>query len=121
MTSSTQETAAPTAEVRRNTPARIAFWSAALGVSLIVAMFATPMFWLWWGQYYTFFMAVFGIVAIPMGHIGRIRGKRLGGRDRGLALLAIVTGWLLLLCVLLIVVAYGGLIVGLTALFGAAS
>jgi hypothetical protein len=53
-------------------------------------------------------MAVFGIVAIPMGHIGRIWGKRLGGGDRGLALLAIVAGGLLLLCVLVIVVAYGG-------------
>ncbi|WP_438290162.1 hypothetical protein [Streptomyces sp. HUAS TT7] len=65
------------------------------------------------GQYYTFFRAVFGIVAIPTGHIGRVWGKRLGGRDRGLAMLAIVTGWLLLLCALLIVVTYGGL----TALF----
>ncbi|MGW8332475.1 hypothetical protein ACWGLE_31790 [Streptomyces sp. NPDC055897] len=120
MTSSTQQTAVPAAAVR-NTPARVAAWSAAMGVGLIVAVFMTPMFWLMYGQYYTFFMAVFGTVAIPAGHLGRIRGKRLGGRDRGLALLAIVTGWLLLLCVLLIVLAYGGLIIGLTALFGAAS
>ncbi|MEU3501462.1 DUF4190 domain-containing protein [Streptomyces hundungensis] len=117
---STAQTAAPTAEAR-NTPARIAFWSATCGVGMVLAIFLTPMFWLLYGQIYTFFMAVFGIVAIPAGHIGRIQGKRLGGRDRGMALLAIVTGWLLLLCVLLIVVAYGGLILGLTALFSFAS
>ena len=120
MTSTAPQTAAPPAEAR-NTPARIAFWSAACGVGMVLAIFLTPMFWLLYGQIYTFFMAVFGIVAIPAGHIGRIRGKRLGGRDRGLALLAIVTGWLLLLCVLLIVVAYGGIVIGLTVLFGVAS
>ncbi|MFJ8385540.1 hypothetical protein ACIQ9Q_13710 [Streptomyces sp. NPDC094438] len=120
MTSTPQQPAAPAAAVR-NTPARVAAWSAAMGVSLIVAIFATPMFWLMYGQYYTFFMAVFGVVAIPAGHLGRIRGKRLGGRDRGLALLAIVTGWLLLLCVLLIVLAYAGLMIGVTALFSFAS
>ncbi|GAA0378157.1 hypothetical protein QZH56_29225 [Streptomyces olivoreticuli] len=119
MTSSTQQTAAPTAGAR-NTPARIAFWSAACGVGLIVAIFATPMLWLLYAQYYTFFTFVFGAVAIPAGHLGRFRSKRLGGRDRGLALLAIVTGWLLLFYVLLAVLAYGGLIVGLTFLFGSA-
>ncbi|GGU42638.1 hypothetical protein [Streptomyces violascens] len=69
-----------------------------------------------YGGIYTFFMFVFGIIAIPAGHLGRMRGKRLGGHDRGLALIAIVTGWLLL-CALLIVLAYAGLMVGLTALF----
>ncbi|MFF3978289.1 hypothetical protein [Streptomyces sp. NPDC001828] len=120
MTGSAQQTPVPTA-VARNIPARVAGWSAALGVSLIIAIFLTPMFWLMYGGFYTFFMAVFGIVAILTGHIGRSWGKRLGGRDRGLALLAIVTGWLLLFCVLLITLAYGGLIIGLTAVFGAVS
>ncbi|MFF4188492.1 DUF4190 domain-containing protein [Streptomyces sp. NPDC001691] len=115
MTSNIGRTTTPTA-VHRNVPARISIWSAALGVSLIVAAFATPMMWVLYGSYYTFFMALFGVVAIPTGHVGRFRGKRLGGRDRGLALLGIVTGWLLLLCALLLVLAYVGLIAGLALL-----
>ncbi|PSJ27098.1 hypothetical protein B7P34_19360 [Streptosporangium nondiastaticum] len=115
MTSDIGRTAAPLTE-QRNVPARISAWSAALGVSLIVAAFATPMMWMLYGSYYTFFMALLGIVAIPTGHVGRFRGKRLGGRDRGLALLGIITGWLLILCALLIVLAYIGLIAGLALL-----
>lgn len=115
MTSDTERATALVIE-RRNVPARISAWSAALGVSLIVAAFATPMMWVLYGSYYTFFMALFGIVAIPTGHVGRFRGKRLGGRDRGLALLGIVTGWLLLLCALLVVLAYIGLLAGLAVL-----
>lgn len=104
----------------RNTPARVSIWSAALGVALIVAIFATPMFWLMYGQYYTFAMFMFGVVAVPAGHLGRRRGKRLDGRDRGLALVGILTGWLLLVVVALLVLAYGGLIIGLALLFGSA-
>ncbi|MFF9436774.1 DUF4190 domain-containing protein [Streptomyces sp. NPDC014735] len=103
----------------RNTPARVSIWSDALGVALIVAIFVTPMFWLMYGQYYTFAMFTFGVVAIPAGHLGRRHGKRLDGRDRGLALVGILTGWLLLV-VALLVLAYGGLIIGLAFLFGSA-
>jgi len=86
-----------------------------------VAIFATPMFWLMYGSWYTFFMFVFGLVAIPAGHLGRRRGKRLGGRDRGLALLGIVTGWLLIFCSLLLVLVYAGLLAGLAFLVNSAS
>jgi hypothetical protein len=119
MDNSMPTTARPGGEGNR--PARISVWSAALGVALIVAIFATPMLWFMYGQYYTFAMFMSGAVAIPAGHLGRRRGKHLGGRDRGLALVGILTGWLLLLVVGLLVLAYGGLIIGLTFLFGAAS
>ncbi|MFD8754450.1 hypothetical protein ACFV0O_26195 [Kitasatospora sp. NPDC059577] len=140
MTSSTQPTAAPATEApsaaasatgapsagapsaeARNTPARVSFWSAAMGVSLVVAVFVTPIFWLMYGGFYTFGVFVCGLVAIPAGHLGRRRGKRLGGRDRGLALLGILTGWLLLLCGLLLVLAYAGVVAGLAVLVGSAS
>jgi hypothetical protein len=63
---------------------------------------------------------VFGVVAVPVGHLGRLRGKRLGGRDRGLALPGIVTGWLLILCGLLLVLVYVGAVVGLGFLIDSA-
>jgi hypothetical protein len=91
-----------------------------MGVGLIVAIFATPMLWLMFGGYYTFAVFVFGVVAVPAGHLGRRRGKRLGGRDRGLALLGIVTGWLLILCALLLVLVYVGAVVGLGFLIDSA-
>ncbi|MFD7836164.1 hypothetical protein [Streptomyces sp. NPDC059761] len=120
MTSSSQQTAPSTMEAR-NKSARVSIWSAAMGVVLIVAIFATPMFWLMYGSYYTFAMFVFGLVAIPAGHLGRRRGKRLGGRDRGLALLGIVTGWLLVFCSLLLLLVYAGALVGIGFLTDSAS
>ncbi|MFF7993322.1 hypothetical protein ACFZDG_26425 [Kitasatospora xanthocidica] len=119
MPSSSQRTAVPPAGAG-NTPARVSAWSAAMGVALIVAVFVTPVFWLLYGGYYTFALFVFGVVAIPAGHLGRRRGKRLGGRDRGLALLGIVTGWLLVFCSLLLVLAYAGAVAGLGFLLGSA-
>ncbi|MFC8454742.1 DUF4190 domain-containing protein [Kitasatospora sp. NPDC057223] len=100
----------------RNTPARVSLWAAVLGVGLIVGIFLTPMFWLLYGGFYTFLVFVFGVVAIPAGHLGRRRGKRLGGRDRGVALFGLVTGWILVLSALLLVLAYAGLLAGLAFL-----
>ncbi|MFE5396116.1 hypothetical protein ACFQ9U_16360 [Streptomyces sp. NPDC056568] len=120
MTGDTGQAAAASAVVR-NTPARIGFWAAGAGVSLILAIVMTPMFWLMWGGFYTASMFLCGAVAIPAGHLGRRRGKRLGGHDRGAALFAIVTGWLLILCSLTLLVAYAGLMAGLGFLVGSAN
>jgi hypothetical protein len=120
MTSSSPQTDVSVG-VAGNAPARVSFWSAAMGVGLIVGIFATPMLWLMFGGYYTFAMFLLGTVAVPAGHLGRRRGKRLGGRDRGLALLGIVIGWLVLLCSLLLVLVYVGAVVGLGFLIDSAS
>ncbi|MGW1184058.1 DUF4190 domain-containing protein [Streptomyces drozdowiczii] len=115
MASNTQQTAGPAVR-SRNTAARVAAWAAALGVSLIVAIVATPLLWLGLAGYYTAATFLCGLVAVPVGHLGRRRAKRLGGQDRGIALLAIVTGWLLILCALVLVLAYVGLVAGVAVL-----
>ncbi len=115
MTGGVQKTSAVGAPTR-NTAARISGWAAFLGACLIVGIFVTPMFWLLYGGLYTFLLFVSGVIAIPAGHLGRRRGKRLGGRDRGVALFAIVTGWILILLSLLLVLAYAGLSAGLALL-----
>ncbi|MFD6533010.1 DUF4190 domain-containing protein [Streptomyces sp. NPDC060184] len=56
------------------------------------------------------------LIAIPAGHVGRFRGKRLGGAGRGVALASILTGWLVLLLCLLGVLALVGLVAGFAAL-----
>jgi hypothetical protein len=104
------------AGVARNTPARIGIWAAFMGATLIAGIFLTPMFWLLYSGFYTFLVFAFGVVAIPAGHLGRRRGKHLGGRDRGVALLAITTGWVLIFISLLLVLAYAGLLAGLAYL-----
>ncbi|PWI17418.1 hypothetical protein DI272_27095 [Streptomyces sp. Act143] len=104
----------------RNTPARISIWAASLGAGLIAGIVMTPVLWLLYGGLYTFCVFVTGVVAIPAGHLGRRRGKRLGGRDRGLALAGIVTGWLLVLFALLLVLAYAGLVAGAAVLVDSA-
>ncbi|MCX5399361.1 DUF4190 domain-containing protein [Streptomyces sp. NBC_00102] len=60
--------------------------------------------------------ALCALIAIPVGHVGRFRGKRLGGSGRGVALAAILTGWLVLLVCLLAALAFIGLVAGLAAL-----
>ncbi|MEW2157161.1 hypothetical protein AB0950_18035 [Streptomyces sp. NPDC007189] len=119
MAEATQDTGA--ASATRNTPARISIWAAFLGASLIAGIFLTPMFWLLYGGFYTFLVFAFGVVAIPAGHLGRRRGKHLDGRDRGVALLGIVTGWTLIFFSLLLVLAYAGLLAGLAYLAGSTS
>lgn len=42
------------------------------------------------------------LVAIPAGHLGRRRAKRLDGHDRGAALFGIIAGWVLVILSLLI-------------------
>ncbi|MGW0858633.1 DUF4190 domain-containing protein [Streptomyces sp. NPDC002690] len=56
------------------------------------------------------------LIAIPAGHVGRFRGKRLGGAGRGVALASILTGWLVLFVCLLALLAVVGLLAGFAAL-----
>ncbi|MGW1462888.1 DUF4190 domain-containing protein [Streptomyces sp. NPDC002308] len=56
------------------------------------------------------------LIAIPAGHLGRSRGKRLGGAGRGVALASILTGWLVLFLCLLGALALVGLVAGFAAL-----
>ncbi|WEH39966.1 DUF4190 domain-containing protein [Streptomyces sp. AM 2-1-1] len=56
------------------------------------------------------------LIAITAGHIGRYRGKRLGGSGRGVALVSLLTGWLVLLVCLLAGLALAGLVAGLAVL-----
>lgn len=105
----------------RNTPAQVSIWAAILGVGLIAGIFITPMLWFMYSGFYTFAVLICGLVAVPSGHLGRRRGKHLGGRDRGASLLGIVTGWLLILFSLLLVLAYAGLLAGLAILTDSAS
>ncbi|MFF8444915.1 hypothetical protein ACF07U_29100 [Streptomyces californicus] len=121
MAGDVQQAAAVSGNRARNTPARVAAWSAALGVGLIAAIVLTPMFWLMYGGFYTAALFLCGLVAVPAGHAGRRRGKKLGGRDRGLALLALLTGWLLMLGALVLVLAYAGLVAGLGVLVDSAN
>ncbi|WP_328719705.1 DUF4190 domain-containing protein [Streptomyces sp. NBC_00247] len=58
------------------------------------------------------------LIAIPAGHVARFRGKRLGGAGRGVALVSILTGWLVLLICLIGVLALVGLVAGFAALTG---
>ncbi|GAA3212666.1 hypothetical protein GCM10020256_12250 [Streptomyces thermocoprophilus] len=108
-------------EGARNRPALVSAWAAFLGVCLILGVFLTPVFWLLYGGFYTFLLFVFGIVAVLAGHLGRRRGKALGGRDRGTALLGILAGWGLIFFGLLLVLAYAGLMAGLAVLVDSAS
>ncbi|MFF7361189.1 hypothetical protein [Streptomyces sp. NPDC008125] len=58
------------------------------------------------------------LIAIPVGHVARFRGKRLGGVGRGVALASILTGWLVLFLCLLGVLVLVGLVAGFAALTG---
>jgi len=98
----------------RNRPAKVSVFLAGFGVASL-ANFYTGIAWLNPGIFVG--MAVLcALAAIPAGHVGRFRGRRLDGEGRGTALLGIVVGWLLLLVCSLAVLAYIGLIAGLAFL-----
>jgi hypothetical protein len=56
------------------------------------------------------------LIAIPAGHVGRFRGRRVEWEGRGLALAGIPTGWQVLVVCLLALLAFVGLVAGLAAL-----
>lgn len=98
----------------RNRPAKVSVSFADFGVASL-ANFSTGIAWLHPGIFVG--MAVLSaLIAVPAGHVGRFRGRRLDGEGRGTALLGIVVGWLLLFVCALAVLAYIGLIAGLAFL-----
>jgi len=102
----------------RNRPAKVSLWFAGGGVATL-ANFGTGIAWINPGIFIG--MAVLcALVAIVAGHVGRFRGRRLDGDGRGMALLGILVGWLLIFVCLLAVVAVAGLIAGLSVLVDSA-
>ncbi|PHQ51420.1 hypothetical protein BLA24_13895 [Streptomyces cinnamoneus] len=98
----------------KNGPAKVSLWFAGCGVAAY-GNFATGIAWLNPGVF--IMMAVLcALIAIVAGHIGRFRGRRLDGDGRGMALLGIVVGWLVILVTVVIALAVGGLIAGLAVL-----
>ncbi|MFF9213588.1 MULTISPECIES: DUF4190 domain-containing protein [unclassified Streptomyces] len=98
----------------RNRAAKVSGFSALWAVASL-GNFATGLAWMNPGVFVG--MAVLAaLIAVPAGHVGRFRGRRLGGEGRGLALAGILTGWLVLVVCALAALAYLGLVAGLAVL-----
>ncbi|MER7812679.1 DUF4190 domain-containing protein [Streptomyces sp900116325] len=98
----------------RNRPAKVSLFFAACGYASL-GNFFTGIAWLNPGIFVS--MAVLSaLTAVVSGHVGRYRGRRLGGDGRGMALAGILLGWLLLFICVLIGLAFIGFIAGLTFL-----
>ncbi|GGQ24331.1 small-conductance mechanosensitive channel [Actinomadura coerulea] len=101
-----------------NRSAKVSMFFAGFGIAAL-ANFATGIAWINPPVFVALAMLC-ALAAIIAGHVGRFRGRRLDGDGRGMALLGIVLGWLLLLVCVLAVVAVLGLITGLAVLHDAA-
>lgn len=99
---------------RRNRAARASAYCAIAGLGAL-GNIAGPAGWASPGLFVVMAF-VCALAAVVMGHIGRFRGRRLGGEGRGLALAGLVTGWVLLLVCSLLLLAVIGLIAGLAVL-----
>ncbi|MFE3856772.1 DUF4190 domain-containing protein [Streptomyces griseorubiginosus] len=102
----------------RNRPAKVSAFFA-VGAVGFLANFATGIAWLNPGIFITLALLC-ALIAIPAGHIARFRGRRLDGEGRGLALVSIVIGWLTLFVCLLALLAFVGLVAGLSVLVDSA-
>ncbi|POX57163.1 hypothetical protein C3489_00065 [Streptomyces sp. Ru71] len=98
----------------RNRAAKVSGFFA-LGAVASLGNFATGIAWLNPGVFIGM-AALCALIAVPAGHVGRFRGRRLGGDGRGLALAGIVTGWLVLFVCALAELAFLGLMAGLAVL-----
>ncbi|MET9253515.1 DUF4190 domain-containing protein [Streptomyces sp. NPDC048182] len=98
----------------RNRPAKVSGFLALAAVAFL-GNFATGIAWINPGVFIGF-AVLCALAAIPVGHVGRFRGRRLGGDGRGIALAGILTGWLVLIVCALAVLAFVGLIAGLAVL-----
>lgn len=98
----------------RNRPAKVSVYFAGFGIAAL-ANFATGIAWIS-PPVFVGMAVLCALVAIVTGHIGRFRGRRLNGDGRGMALLGLVLGWLLIIVCLLATIAALGLITGLAVL-----
>ncbi|WP_149549426.1 DUF4190 domain-containing protein [Streptomyces marokkonensis] len=105
---------APRTLVGRNRTAKISAFFALGGVTFL-ANFVTGIAWINPGLFVGLALLC-ALIAVPTGHAGRFRGRRLDGEGRGLALVSILTGWLVLLTCLLALLAFVGLVAGLAVL-----
>ncbi|MEV3922580.1 DUF4190 domain-containing protein [Actinomadura coerulea] len=101
-----------------NRPAKVSVFFAGFGIAAL-ANFATGIAWIN-PAVFVGLATLCALAAIIAGHVGRFRGRRLDGDGRGMALLGIVLGWLLIIICVLAVVAVLGLITGMAVLFDAA-
>ncbi|GAA4138115.1 hypothetical protein [Actinomadura keratinilytica] len=80
----------------RNTAAKWSLYAGGGAICCLVLPFLVPPFVV----AYLCMGFVIGLVAIITGHVGRFRGRRLGGDGRGRALVGILLGWFtVLVCV----------------------
>ncbi|MGP4089837.1 DUF4190 domain-containing protein [Streptomyces sp. KR55] len=98
----------------RNRPARVSAFCALGGVAFL-GNFATGIAWITPGVFVGLALLC-ALIAIPAGHVGRFRGRRLDGEGRGLVLTGILTGWLVLFVCVLAILAALGLAVGIAVL-----
>ncbi|MFE2324992.1 DUF4190 domain-containing protein [Streptomyces sp. NPDC059385] len=87
----------------------------ALGSFGAMANFATPIGWLN-PPVFVGLALLCALVAVPAGHVGRFRARRLSGDGKGMALAGLLGGWLMLLVTLLALASVFGLLVGLSLL-----
>ncbi|NDU76193.1 DUF4190 domain-containing protein [Actinomadura sp. DSM 109109] len=97
-----------------NRPAKVSVFLAGSGIAAL-ANFATGIAWINPAVFVGLAMLC-ATAAVIAGHAGRFRGRRLDGEGRGMALLGIVLGWLVIIVCVLAVVAVLGLIAGLAVL-----
>lgn len=91
----------------------------ALGAVGALGNFVTGLAWLN-PEIFLGLAVLCAVCAIPVGHVARFRARRFDGEGRGVALLAILTGWAALLVSALAILAFLGLLVGLVFLTGKA-
>ncbi|WP_328417651.1 DUF4190 domain-containing protein [Streptomyces violaceus] len=98
----------------RNRAAKVSAFLTLSGVAFL-ANFATGIAWINPGIFVGL-ATLCALMAIPAGHVGRFRGRRMDGEGRGLALASILAGWLVLFLCLLALLAFVGLVAGLAVL-----
>ncbi|MFJ8012762.1 DUF4190 domain-containing protein [Streptomyces sp. NPDC096339] len=102
----------------RNRAAKVSAFFAA-GSFAFMANFAGPIAWLN-PPIFVGLALLCALIAIPAGHVGRFRARRLSGDGKGIALAGILGGWVMLLVCLTAIATAVGLITGLALLVDAA-